>query len=117
MLFVSAIGNIAIHLLRVVSRTPLAAVGTNAANEVVSTGYAMAVMRGVFDVADQSGYRVFYIAMTQVAANIGNTISALMLAGTIAVAGLSEGFTLFYIITAAVVSLIALSKFRIYKTA
>lgn len=117
LLFVSAIGNIAIHLLRVVSRTPLAAVGTNAANEVVSTGYAMAVMRGVFDVADQSGYRVFYIAMTQVAANIGNTISALILAGTIAVAGLSEGFTLFYIITAAVVSLIALSKFRIYKTA
>ena len=55
--------------------------------------------------------------MTQVAANIGNTISALILAGTIAVAGLSEGFTLFYIITAAVVSLIALSKFRIYKTA
>ena len=117
LLLVSAIGNIAIHLLRVVSRTPLAAVGTNAANEVVSTGYAMAVMRGVFDVADQSGYRVFYIAMTQVAANIGNTISALILAGTIAVAGLSEGFTLFYAITAAVVSLIALSKFRIYKTA
>lgn len=116
LLLFSALGNVFVHLLRIVTRTPVMAIGANAANEVVSTGYAMAVMRGVFDVADRSGYRVFYIAMSQTMANIGAALAAVLLAGAISLLDVAQGFTVFYAITAAVVSLIAFSKFRVYKT-
>lgn len=110
----TAIGNIFVNIFRALARTPSAAVGTNAAGEVVVTGYSMAFMRGMFDVADKSRFRVFYIGMAQVALNIGSTLAALTLAGAVALFNIDSGFTIFYLLTAAVVSFIVLAKFRVY---
>jgi hypothetical protein len=95
----------------------VAAIGTNAAHEVMSTGYSMAYMRGMIDVANHTGYRVFYIAMTQLTANLGAAIGALLLAGIIALLGSATGFSAFYIATAVVVTGIAFARFSVYKNA
>lgn len=114
LLFWTAAGNVIVHVFRALARTPAMAVGTNAANEVMATGYSMAFMRGMFDVADRSGYRVFYVGMSQMMANAGATLAALLLAGVMMVFTVQGGFTIFYLATAAVVSLILLTRFRIY---
>ncbi len=113
----TAIGNIVANLFRAFVHTPVAAVGTNAAHEVMATGYSMAYMRGMIDVANHTGYRVFYIAMTQLTANLGAAIGALLLAGIIALLGSATGFSAFYIATAVVVTGIAFARFSVYKNA
>ena len=113
----TAIGNIVANLFRAFVHTPVAAIGTNAAHEVMSTGYSMAYMRGMIDVANHTGYCVFYIAMTQLTANLGAAIGALLLAGIIALLGSATGFSAFYIATAVVVTGIAFARFSVYKNA
>jgi len=110
----AAAGNVAVNIFRALARTPAMAVGTNAAHEVMATGYSMAFMRGMFDVADRSKYRVFYIGISQMMANIGAALAALILAAVVALIDVSGGFFVFYLVTALAVSLIMLSKFRVY---
>lgn len=118
LLFWTALANVFIHLFRAFVRTPVAAIGSNAANEVATTGYSMAVTRGLLDVADNSGYRVFYVGMLYTAIYTGATIGALSFAAIIYTASHPQvGFTIFYLLTAAVVSFIMLAKYRIYKPA
>lgn len=115
LLFWTVAGNIVVNILRAFTRTPAMAFGTNAAHEIAITGYSMATMRGMFDIADRSGYRVFYIGMVQLVSNFGASLSALLLAGALALVDLAHGFSLFYIATAVVMSLAMFSKFRIYS--
>lgn len=110
----AAAGNVIVNIFRAMTRTPAMAVGTNAANEVVVTGYYMPFMRGMFDVADRSRFRVFYIGMSQLLANVGAGVAALVLAGAVAIVDVSSGFVIFYLATAMVVSMIMLSRFKIY---
>lgn len=113
----TAIGNIGANLFRAFVHTPVAAVGANTAHEVMATGYSMAYMRGMIDVANHTGYRVFYIAMTQVVSNFGAAIGAGLLALIVALFGSSTGFSAFYLVTAVVVTGIAFTKFSVYKNA
>lgn len=113
----TAVANIVANLFRAFVRTPVAAIGTNAAHEVVATGCSMAYTRGMMDTANHTGYRVFYIAMTQLTVNLGAGLAALALAAVIAMLGSSAGFSAFYLVTAVVVSGIAFTKFSIYKKA
>lgn len=113
----TAIGNIGANLFRAFVHTPVAAVGANTAHEIMATGYSMAYMRGMIDVANNTGYRVFYIAMTQLVANFGAAIGAVLLALVVSLLGSSMGFSAFYIVTAAVVTGIAFTKFSVYKPA
>lgn len=114
LLFWSAIANIAVHVSRIFVRTPVMAVGANAAKEVAATGYSMAFTRGMFDVADRSGYRVLYMGLSQLWANIGAALAAAALALAVMVFDAATGFTVFYLFTAAIVALIAFSRFKIY---
>lgn len=113
----TAIGNIGANLFRAFVHTPVAAIGANTAHEIMATGYSMAYMRGMIDVANNTGYRVFYIAMTQLVANFGAAIGAALLALVVSLLGSSMGFSAFYIVTAAVVTGIAFTKFSVYKPA
>ena len=113
----TAIGNVIANIFRAFVRTPVAAVGTNAAHEVMLTGYSMASLRGMIDVANTTGYRVFYIAMVQLTVDLGAMIGALLLALIIGFVGVGIGFSAFYIVTAVVVSGIAFVRFSVYKNA
>lgn len=115
LLFWAGLGNVAINVFRAFTKTPVMAVGTNAANEIATTGYSMAILRGTFDIADRTGYRVFYIGMVQLMTNLGAATAAVLLATIVALLDVHYGFMVFYMITAAVVSLIMLSRFRIYS--
>lgn len=114
LLFWSSMGTMAVHLLRATAKTPVPVITANAAYEVSSTGYLMAFMRGMFDTADRSGYRVLYVGLAQLMANVGAAISSLLLAALILLLDPSAGFSIFYIITAIFVAIIPLVKFRLY---
>jgi len=113
----AAAGTVLVNIFRALTRTPAMAIGTNAVNEVTGTGYYMPFMRGMFDVADRSRFRVFYIGMSQLMANAGAAIASLVLAIAVTLADISGGFTIFYLATALAVSLIMLSRFRVYGEA
>ena len=98
-------------------RTPTAAIGTNAAHEMMATGYSMAYTRGMMDTANQTGYRVFYIAMTQLASNLGAGLAALVMAVIIALLGDTAGFSAFYLVTSIMGIGIAFVRFSVYKKA
>jgi len=115
LLFWTAVGNSVIHLLRAFVRTPVMAVGTNAAKEVVGTGYSMAFMRGMFDVADRSKYRVFYIGASELMSSLGSAIAAILLALIVIALDATNGFILFYLLTAGIVISASLAKFKIYS--
>lgn len=115
LLFWTAVGNSILHIFRAFVRTPVMAVGTNAANEVVATGYSMAFMRGMFDVADRSGYRVFYIGMSQLMINLGAAFAASVLALFMVLFDMTYGFGIFYVMTAVIVACTAFAKFKIYS--
>lgn len=117
LLFWAAAGNVLVHLSRILVRNPLTVLGTNTAKEVAASGYLMAFTRGMFDVANQSGYRVFYIGLSNLLANAGALFASLALAAGIALFDSSNGFIAFYILTALITSLIMLSKFRVYRQA
>lgn len=117
LLFWSAAGNVIVHIFRIIVRNPLMVLGTNTAKEAMTAGYAMSYMRGMFDVADRSGYRVLYMGLATLSLNIGSALGALALAGIFALLGSGHGFTAFYLVTAAVTSLIMLARFRLYKQA
>ena len=113
----TAIGSVVSNLFRVFVRTPIAAIGTNAAHEMMATGYSMAYTRGMMDTANQTGYRVFYIAMTQLASNLGAGLAALVMAVIIALLGDTAGFSAFYLVTSIIVIGIAFVRFSVYKKA
>lgn len=109
-----ALGDAAVHLARALTHTPMMAIGTNAAGEVVRTGYGMAFMRGMFDVADRSGYRVFYIGLSQLLLNVGVALAALLLAGLMLLLDSHYGFSAFYLLVAGLVIFLSLARFRVY---
>lgn len=67
------------HLLRPFVGTPLAAGLVNALNEGVAAGYAMAFMRGMFDLADRSGHRIVYLLLIEMAFSLGGALICLIL--------------------------------------
>lgn len=114
LLVYAAIAEVFVNILRAFTRTPVMALGTNAANEVAITGYNIAFTRGVFDIADRSGYRVMYIGMSQMSSYLGATIAAIALAFVVSLLDTIGGFTVFYLLVAAVVSTMTLARFRVY---
>lgn len=117
LMFWTALGTVGVNIIRAITRTPALAVGTNAVNEITITGYTMAFTRGMFDVADQSGYRVMYIGLTQLFANLGACIAAAVLALAVFMLDISGGFTVFYLVTAAAISFMMLARFKVYRQA
>lgn len=103
------------HMMRPLTGNMVGAVAINAGSEVATTGYSMAFTRGMFDVADYSGFRLTYLLCIEIAVNIGASLAA-------AVAGLlfyltepRFAFMLFFVFAAGYVLIIATPRFSLYK--
>jgi MFS family permease len=110
----SVVANSFLHLLRPTVSTSTGIILTNAVNEAVYTGYSLAFMRGEFDLADTPGFRIVYLTLTEIAANMGATLATLFVAGAALLYGELGGLSVFYVAVALVTLLIAVPRFPLY---
>jgi hypothetical protein len=115
LLKVSVVINALVHASRPFVNTPAMIVGTNIANEAATMGYHMSFMRGLFDTADLSGFRILYLCLIDIAANLGAAIACLALFICITILGNFEGLRLFFFIAAVYVLIIGTPRFNIYS--
>lgn len=89
------------------------------ANSIVSdsatTGVNMAFTRGMFDLADRSGHRIVYLYLMEVAQNFGMLISTLVFTICIACFSGTSGFSIYFVVVAGLILLIATARFPLYK--
>lgn len=104
-----------LHIARPFAQTPMTVVLINATNEVATTGYAMAFIRGIFDTADLSGHRITYLGCIAVALNLGMAFAALLLLVCVTIWPPELGMRFFFFFAAPVTLLIAIAKFRLYQ--
>jgi hypothetical protein len=87
----------------------------NTVNEVATTGYSMAFMRGMFDTADQSGYRFAYLFLIELVANAGAMFAAALLGTCVLIGNGFTGFQAFFAITALLTLVIGFPRFKLYQ--
>lgn len=115
LLKIGVVANAVVHAFRPFALTPISIVGINITNEMATTGYSLAFMRGIFDTADLSGRRLVYLCATGVASTIGALIGCLIAAASIMVFGDINGIKIFFFIAAAAVLVIGTANFNIYR--
>lgn len=107
--------NSLVHIMRIFVNSTPSIVATNISNEVATTGYGMAFMRGVFDAADLSGHRIFYLCLVDIMQNIGAALAMLVLLVLTSIFEVSLGFKIFFVVASLFVLLIGTAKFNIYN--
>lgn len=107
--------NVIVYVMRIFTATPLEVACVNVVNETATTAQHMAYLRGVFDTADRSGHRIMYLMAIEVMNNLGAVLACVVMLFCVMAVGDVDGFRVFYLISAAVVSTIAFTKFRIYQ--
>lgn len=117
LLKVATLANAMTHLFRIFVTTPVGIVAANISNEIATTGYSMAFIRGLFDTADDAkGYRIAYLTLVSAATNIGNVIASLILLGLLLIMqGQVVAMQLFYVVTAAYMLVIFVARFSLYR--
>ena len=110
-----AVANALTHLMRPFTGSPIAIAGLNATNEVATTGYTMPYTRAVFDNADLSGARTTYLGLTELIANFGAGLGALLLAFMAPYFGEQPALTGFFFVSAAAALLVLTARFPLYK--
>lgn len=112
----AVIGKAVTHAIRPFVGTVGGVAGMNVANEMASTGYAMAFTRGLFDTADISGQRITYMGLVSLAANVGAFISGVVLCLMVWLLGSElDGMRAYFFVAAVAVLLIATPKFHLYR--
>lgn len=117
LLKVASIANALTHAFRAFVTTPAGVVAANVTNEVATTGYSMAYIRGIFDTADNAtGHRIVYLMFISAAMNVGAALACVMFALFVLVAPTTHlAFQLFFIFAAGFVLLAMTAKFKIYR--
>lgn len=115
LLIASVIANSVVHLVRPSVNSMGVVAGVNVANEVSTTGYAMAFTRGAFDTADRSGHRITYLSCLEAMAALGASIGATVFMLLVAAIGDEPGMRMFFYVTAVFVLIIAFPKFALYR--
>jgi len=115
LLIISVIANAIVHASRPFVINPAMIVGINVSNEIATTGYNMAFMRGVFDESDLSGHRILYLCISDMIANFGAAIACVALLVCITIFNSAIGLNMFFFIAAAFVLLIGTANFRLYR--
>lgn len=117
LLKIATIANSLTHVFRAFVTTPAGVVAANVTNEVATTGYSMAYIRGILDTADDvPGHRIVYLMFVSMAMNLGALMGAatlfllLLLLPTTALA-----FQCFFVVTAVVVLLAMTARFKLYR--
>lgn len=104
------------HLVRPFVATPVSALLTNILNEISAAGYAMAFMRGMFDLADRTGHRILYLAMMEAALNIGGCIISLVLLAMLMLApSIHIAISLTFVVTSMATLLIMSGRLPLYR--
>ncbi len=112
----SVIGDALVYLSRPFVNTPIQVAGVNVANEVVTTGYMIPALRGIFDTADGlPGYRIVYITAMATMLVVGDTFAMLLLAALAGNMGDQEALRNIYFIIAPLLLLIALLSTAVYR--
>ncbi len=117
LLKVASIANSLTHVFRAFVTAAPGVAAVNITNEVTTTGYSMAYLRGIFDTADRAtGHRIVYLMFVLVAMNFGACMSALLLTLLLLVLpNQTNAFQLFFAITAAYVLLLMTARFKLYR--
>lgn len=107
--------NSVVHLMRPFAGNPVMVAGVNMANETATTGYMMAYLRGIFDTADLSGYRVTFLGFCEMALNAGAAIAAGIGLVLVLALGDADGFRMLFYVAAVGSLAILVSKFQLYR--
>jgi MFS family permease len=111
LLTVGTIANSMIHLFRPFTASPSAVMGVNIANETATSAYAMPFTRAVFDVADDSGFRITYLMYIEMMLNFGAALGSTLFALFVSGLGDRHGMECMFVV-AAVYELIMLFVWR-----
>lgn len=111
----SAIANSLTHFMRPFVGNPVGVAGLNIANEAATTGYSMALHKGMFDGADVSGQRATYMGLVEVFACLGAFTGTVVLAVLLTMFEEVRSMQYFFLFAAAAVLLIARMKFPLYN--
>lgn len=103
------------HIVRPLTGNMVGAAGINMSSEVATTAYSMAFTRGMFDVADVSGFRISYLLLIEIASNFGASLAAGVAALLFWLLEPYYAFMLFFSITALYILIIATPRFNLYK--
>ncbi len=116
LLKLSVIGDFLVHLTRPFINTTFQVATVNVANEVVTTGYMLPALRGIFDTADGlPGYRIVYITIMTTMLVVGDTIAMLLLACLTVFLSDQDALKNIYFIFAPLMLLIGLHTTAIYR--
>lgn len=117
LLKVASIANSLTHVFRAFVSTPAGVVAANVTNEVATTGYSMAYIRGIYDTADDlPGFRIVYLMFVSMMMNLGSLCAALtFLALLLLFSSTAVAFQFFFVITAAMVLLAMTARFKLYR--
>ena len=83
--------------------------------EVSTTAYSMSFMRGTYDLADSTGYRLNYLLLMVMSADAGAVLACFVAAGLFIIADVNTAFAVFFMLAALVILIISKAKFPIYK--
>ena len=117
LLRIATIANAATHAFRAFVTTPAGVAAANVGNEVATTGYSMAYIRGIFDTADNAkGHRIVYMAFISLAMNMGALFASLIFAGLLILnPSPVVAFQTFFIVAAAYVLVAMTARFKLYR--
>lgn len=107
--------NAAVHLLRLTTATPAVALCINILNEIATIGQSMAFMRGMFDLADRSGYRISYLALMEAVTYIGAGVLYATAALSVSIFGEHTGLMVSFVAAAGMVLLVRTANFPLYR--
>ncbi len=117
LLRVATLANSMTHAFRAFVTAPAGVVAANIANEVATTGFAMAYLRGIFDTADgATGHRIVYLMFISIAMNLGAFLACVVF-GTLLllVPTTAMAFQLFFVCAAAYVLVAMTARFKLYR--
>jgi MFS family permease len=112
---ISVIGDALVHATRPFVTSVGVVLGVNIANEVATTGYSLAFVRGMFDTADLSGHRITYLACIEAMANLGAALAGAVFMICVLHFGDVQGMKNFFFVAAVAVLIIGTAKFHLYR--
>lgn len=114
----ATIGKSVTHMTRPFITTPIGALLANILNETAAAGYAMAFMRGMFDLADRTGHRIVYIMFVEGALNVGGAIICAIAYGVLSITTDGHfGLSMTFVISGVLTMIIMTARFPLYRRA
>ncbi len=103
------------HLMRPIVASSTGAAATGAVAEVSTTAYSMAFTRGVFDIADNSGFRLTYLLLIEMVVNIGAALACGVAIILFSLFDMRDAFMIYFVTAACYVFILTLPRFSLYR--